>query len=157
MALAAAFLLFLLAAPSVFATNYPVVWDLTTNYSSWATRPLIAGDTLTFSYSSGSHNVEVVNKNAYDSCSSSNALQTHTGGTNIITLAEGPTYFICGFPTHCTNGMKLQITARASSSTPSSTNTTGSTPAAGSTGAAGLSSVTPLMFGFPLVLFALTS
>ncbi|XP_021744997.1 uclacyanin-2-like [Chenopodium quinoa] len=161
MAFAAVFLVILMATPAAFATDYPVTWSLGTDYSSWTTKSLNAGDTLTFTYD-GTHNVEEVSKSAYDSCSSSNALERHTGGKTTITLKEGPAYFICGTAGHCSGGMKLQVTAKASggSTTPSSTPTpsgsttpSSSTPA-GSNGAAGLSSVAPLIIGLPLALVA---
>ncbi|XP_021744973.1 uclacyanin-3-like [Chenopodium quinoa] len=151
MAFAAVFLVILMATPSVFAMdypplNYPVYWNLATNYTIWTTRSLSAGDKLTFIYDF-THTVEEVSKSDYENCVSSNALETHTGGNTTITLKEGPSYFICGTPGHCAKGMKLQVTAKAPGM---------STPTGGN-GAVGLSSVAPLIIGLPLALVAFLS
>ena len=63
-----------------------------------------------FKYSPQAHDVLEVNKAGYDSCSTSNPIATHNSGNDAIALTSpGTRYFICGFPTHCTNGMKLKI------------------------------------------------
>ena len=151
-----AILVILLAAPSVFALEYPVVWNLGNDYSSWADRPLTANDTLLFTYSNA-HNLLVVNRGDYDNCAPSNPITSHTDGRTVIPLTPGPMYFICGIGNHCTQGMRLQVNVSTSASggtTPSSTAGTppsSSTPA-GSNGATGLSMATHVMFGLPLAL-----
>ncbi|KAL2904691.1 Blue copper protein [Bienertia sinuspersici] len=97
----------------------------------------------------GTHNVEIVSKSDYENCASSNAMKTYTGGKTTVTLKEGPTYFICGTPGHCAGGMKLQVNAKGSGSSPG---TTPSTSTQGSSGSpTGLSHLT---FGLPLALIA---
>ncbi|KAJ8447658.1 hypothetical protein Cgig2_031712 [Carnegiea gigantea] len=167
MALAVVFLVMLLSTPAVFGTDYNIDWSLSGDYSSWATRPLVEGDSLVFTYGS-SHSVDVVSKSDYDSCVSSNAIQSTSNSPTTITLKAGTTYIICGTPGHCspTGGMKLQVTAKAASggsgSTPATPTTTpapaggspstpassgGSTPAPSGNGVAGSLSGAHLSFG----------
>ncbi|WOK96452.1 hypothetical protein Cni_G05159 [Canna indica] len=95
-------------------------WDLTTNYAQWAAgKTFRVGDTLTFKYASGQHDVLEVSSSAYSSCSASNPISTGTGGSIVITLkTAGKKYFICGIPGHCASGMKVAIDVVASSSSP---------------------------------------
>lgn len=125
------------------ATNYTVggtkQWDTGVDYTTWAAGETFrVGDNLIFTYTS-LHNVLEVSKSAYDSCTASNALNSHNGGSTSIALAStGAKYFICGTPGHCSGGMKLGITVAAASTgtTPSSTtsppppSTTSNTPSA---------------------------
>ncbi|XP_077242160.1 uclacyanin 1-like [Tasmannia lanceolata] len=98
-------------------------WDLTTNLQTWASsQKFSVGDSLIFQYSAVQHNVLEVTKAAYDSCTASNPLQSHTGGnTNIPLSSPGKRYFICGIPGHCQAGMKLEVDTVTSSAPPSST------------------------------------
>ncbi|XP_077242164.1 uclacyanin 1-like [Tasmannia lanceolata] len=93
-------------------------WDLTTNLETWASsKKFSVGDNLIFQYSAVQHNVLEVTKAAYDSCTTSNPLQSHTGGNTDIPLSShGKRYFICGVPGHCQAGMKLEVDTVASSS-----------------------------------------
>ncbi|TVU10645.1 hypothetical protein EJB05_44189 [Eragrostis curvula] len=93
-------------------------WDLRTDYGTWAaSKRFQPGDQIVFKYSPSAHDVLEVNKAAYDSCNTDNAIATHTTGNDVITLdAPSTRYFICGFPSHCTSGMKLQITVTSGGS-----------------------------------------
>ncbi|TVU10642.1 hypothetical protein EJB05_44247 [Eragrostis curvula] len=95
-------------------------WDLRTNYGNWAaSKRFHPGDQIVFKYSPQAHDVLEVNKAAYDSCNTDNAIATHTTGNDVINLdAPGTRYFICGFPSHCTGGMKLQIDVTAGATSP---------------------------------------
>ena len=63
-----------------------------------------------FKYTPQTHDVLEVNKAAYDSCTTSNAIANHTTGNDVIRLdATGTRYFICGITGHCAGGMKLQV------------------------------------------------
>jgi hypothetical protein len=83
-----------------------------------------------FNYNSGAHTVTEVNKNDYESCSSSKAA-TPSATTATVqppsTLSTpGTHFFICGVPGHCSGGMKLSVDVGGGSpATPgSSPNTT---------------------------------
>ena len=117
-----------------------------------------------FSYGA-THSVDVVTKSDYDSCTSSNAIQSTNTSPTTITLTAGTTYIICGTPGHCSpsGGMKLQVTANPASgggsSTPSATPTPaggsppsrgGSAPAPSGNGVAGSLSGAHLSFGLGL-------
>ncbi|CAL5403509.1 unnamed protein product [Camellia sinensis] len=106
------------------ATSYTVGspnggWDLTTNLQGWASsQSFSAGDSLVFQYTPN-HVVLEVTKADYDSCQTSNPLQTHTGTNTVIALpSPGKRYFICGTPGHCAQGMKLEIDTLATSAPP---------------------------------------
>lgn len=64
-----------------------------------------------FKYTAGTHNVVVVDKASYDSCSVPPNAKTYASGNDQITLGEGSNYFICGFPGHCGFGMKIAANA----------------------------------------------
>ncbi|CAN4110647.1 unnamed protein product [Withania somnifera] len=69
-----------------------------------------AGDVIEFKYPAGVHNVVKVNKAGYDSCNGAGG-QVSSSGDDKITLAKGTTYFICTIGPHCSNGVKVAITA----------------------------------------------
>jgi hypothetical protein len=83
-----------------------------------------------FNYQSGTHTVSEVNKNDYESCSTSNAISNDNNGPTTVTLTTpGTHYFICGIPGHCSGGMKLEVNVGGSPSTPgSSPSIPGSSP-----------------------------
>ncbi|XVF73535.1 hypothetical protein PTKIN_Ptkin12aG0209500 [Pterospermum kingtungense] len=169
MALAAALLVLLLAAPAAYAVQYTVGdsggWITTGNYDSWVQgKTFKVGDTLLFNYDSSSHSVDEVSKSDYDNCNSGNALKSYTGGKTVITLSStGTMYFICPTAGHCSAGMKVAVpVVAASGSTPSTPSTPSGSPPSGSTssppppppsssGAATIMS-TGLVLGFSLVL-----
>ncbi|KAH6768341.1 hypothetical protein C2S51_013677 [Perilla frutescens var. frutescens] len=104
----------LLRSNSALATTYTVGdasgWKF--NVAGWENgKNFKAGDTLVFKYKSGAHNVVVVDKSSYDSCSVPPNTKTYTSDNDQITLAKGPNYFICGIPGHCGLGMKIAANA----------------------------------------------
>lgn len=105
----------------------------------------------------GSHSVDEVRKSDYENCNSGNALKTHSGGSNVITLSStGAMYFICPTAGHCSEGMKLAVTVVAASGSSPSTpgGSTSSPPPPPPSGAPRVFSNTGLMLGFSLVLGA---
>ncbi|XP_047336130.1 uclacyanin 1-like [Impatiens glandulifera] len=94
-------------------------WDSTTNLQAWAmSQTFLVGDNLAFQYAPMHDVVEVI-KSDYDSCQTTNVIQSYTGGATIVPLSSpGKKYFICGTPGHCTQGMKLQIDTLAAAATP---------------------------------------
>ncbi|KAM0934577.1 putative Phytocyanin domain, cupredoxin [Dioscorea sansibarensis] len=121
-----ALLLLLLVAAPALATDYTVGdskgWTLGEDYSTWLSgKTFKIGDSLVFTYSSSSHDVAEVNKADYDSCTQNNIIKTYKDGNTKIALnTTGSRYFICTFNTHCTQGMKLEVSVSGSSSTPPS-------------------------------------
>ncbi|XP_027906683.1 uclacyanin-3-like [Vigna unguiculata] len=132
-AIAASFLLLMLAFPTVFAVDYDVGdtsgWASGVDYTNWVSgKTFKVGDNLVFKYDS-SHEVDEVNENGYSSCSSSNLIKNHNDGNSKIALSStGNRYFICPRPGHCAGGMKLQINVVAANSTTPSTPSTPSSP-----------------------------
>nr|XP_043618648.1 mavicyanin-like [Erigeron canadensis] len=116
------------AAPSAFAVQHIVGdssgWTNFGDYTTWASSNTFnVGDTLLFSYSS-SHGVDVVSKDDYDNCATSNAISSYTGGSTTIKLTQpGPMYFACPSFGHCSTGMKLAINvvSPGSSNSPATT------------------------------------
>ncbi|KAL1534555.1 basic blue protein-like [Salvia divinorum] len=94
----------LLHSNPVFAASY-VVGDV----SGWKFN--VAGWENVFQYISGTHNVVVGDKASYDDCIVPENAKTYDSGNDVITLGEGPNYFICGFPQHCGFGMKIAANA----------------------------------------------
>ncbi|XAR53123.1 hypothetical protein NMG60_11021536 [Bertholletia excelsa] len=71
-----------------------------------------AGDILVFKYDQGEHNVVLVDKAGYDSCTPAPGAKVLDSGDDKVTLAAGPNYFLCSFPQHCQpGGMKIAVTA----------------------------------------------
>jgi hypothetical protein len=102
-----------------------------------------------FTYPQGIHNVLEVTKAAYDSCSNSTPIATHTSGDDKIAIKRpGHRFFICGVPGHCAAGQKVNIRvlkpsdapskaptpapARSSAAAPSPSETSAASPPAGS-------------------------
>ncbi|KAM7271521.1 hypothetical protein ACFE04_030735 [Oxalis oulophora] len=118
------------------ATNYTVgspsgSWDQTTNLATWASsKNFTVGDNLLFQYG-GMHSVLEVSKTDYDSCSTSNPIQSDSSGSTLVPLSStGKRYFICGTAGHCGMGMKVEIdTLAASTSPPPSPATPATSPA----------------------------
>ncbi|KAL2319876.1 hypothetical protein Fmac_028845 [Flemingia macrophylla] len=128
-AIAASFLVLLLAFPTVFATEFQVGdtsgWSLGTNYATWVSgKTFRVGDDLVFKYDS-THGVDEVDETSYSSCSSSNPIKSYTDGNTKISLSStGKKYFLCPTAGHCTGGMKLEINVvAAASGTPSTPST----------------------------------
>jgi len=89
-------------------------------YSDWVkTATFKVGDKLVFKFTTNSHNVYRVSKADYDKCATGSPMEKYETGPATITLnTTGHHYYICAYPTHCTNGQKVSIkvsTATASS------------------------------------------
>lgn len=70
-----------------------------------------------FNFATGAHDLTVVTRQAYDSCSTANAVNRITNGPARVRLnTTGQHYYICGFPNHCTNGQKLTVNVVGSNS-----------------------------------------
>ncbi|CAO2207057.1 unnamed protein product [Urochloa humidicola] len=120
-------------AAAASATSFTVGdgqgWKIGPDYSTWASgQTFNEGDELVFNFAANSHDVAVVDKSGYDSCSagSSNTINNNSPAT--IKLTAGTHYYICTFPSHCSSGMKLAVTVGSGSGTPSPS--TPSTPGA---------------------------
>ncbi|KZV19454.1 hypothetical protein F511_08795 [Dorcoceras hygrometricum] len=88
-------------------------WKLGVNYTAWAMgKEFRLGDTLTFTYREGSHNVLRVNGSDFKQCLSTNtSVLPLSSGNDVITLATpGKKWYICGIGGHCSQGMQLSIT-----------------------------------------------
>ncbi|KAF7814795.1 uclacyanin-3 [Senna tora] len=147
-------LVLLLVAPTVYSVDHTVGgssgWSLSGDYATWAAgETFTVGDSLVFTYDS-SHGVARVSESDYNSCTSSNAIQTYSGGNSKVSLSSaGKMYFICPTPGHCTSngGMKLAVNVVAAASTTpnggSSPPATPSPPSSGSTPATTTASPPP--------------
>ncbi|MCO5552431.1 hypothetical protein L7F22_005942 [Adiantum nelumboides] len=97
------------------------------NYSDWAaSQTFVVGDSLYFNYSREYHNVMVVTKSDYQACEASSPISTFDDGATIFQLdRSGTFYFLCGIPSHCTDGQKVEVKVRkhalSSSIAPSTT------------------------------------
>ncbi|KAL0357136.1 UNVERIFIED_CONTAM: putative ribonuclease H protein [Sesamum calycinum] len=82
------------------------------NVTGWEIgKPFKAGDKLVFKYAVGRHNVVMVDKRSYDSCSVPAGAPTYRSGNDTLRLKIGTNYFICGFTGHCQAGMKIAANA----------------------------------------------
>ncbi|KAE8652304.1 blue copper protein [Cucumis sativus] len=114
-----------MAVELAMATNYTVGdsggWEIGPNFQAWASsKNFTIGDVLIFEYSSN-HDVVEVNEPDFSSCSASNPIEKHIGGSTAITLlTSGKRFFICGVPGHCLAGMKVEIDTLANPSPPPS-------------------------------------
>ncbi|KAH7522822.1 hypothetical protein ACOSP7_002590 [Xanthoceras sorbifolium] len=131
------------------AANYTVGgpnggWDASTDIQTWATsQSFSVGDNLIFQYTAN-HDVLEVSKADYDSCQTSNAVQTYNNGNTVITLSSpGKRYFICGTVGHCSQGMKLEVDTLATSSPPPASPSTPPPQASPSTPTPAASPVSP--------------
>lgn len=72
-----------------------------------------------FKYTASQHNVvQYASKAEYDACAGT-AVQTWATGDDKITLnSTGTKYYICSFPGHCGQGMKVSVTVAAAATTP---------------------------------------
>ncbi|PPS03385.1 hypothetical protein GOBAR_AA17274 [Gossypium barbadense] len=69
------------------------------------------GFSVKFKYNRPNHDVAVVDKDGYEACYVADDAQVFETGDDLITLQQGHNYFVCGFPGHCNNGMKIAVTA----------------------------------------------
>ncbi|KAL6981346.1 hypothetical protein U1Q18_022975 [Sarracenia purpurea var. burkii] len=122
MGMAAALLIILIGAPAAIAVQYTVGdssgWTQGVDYTTWtAGKTFYPNDTLLFTYGS-LHSVDQVSQSDYNGCNTGNAIKSYsTGSTTIPLTTTGSTYYICGTPGHCSNGMKLAITVSAATTT----------------------------------------
>ncbi|KAK1307023.1 hypothetical protein QJS10_CPA10g00221 [Acorus calamus] len=81
------------------------------NYTNWAvSKTFHVGDVVVFEYNKQFHNVLQVTRQAYRACNASAPLATFTSGNDSIPIkTPGHHYFLCGIPTHCTLGQKVDI------------------------------------------------
>ncbi|XP_020575658.1 LOW QUALITY PROTEIN: blue copper protein-like [Phalaenopsis equestris] len=119
-----------MGSATVYSVGDTSGWNTGVDYSSWTSGKTFAvGDSLAFAYGAGTHTVNEVSANDYQSCSTSNYLSTDSSGSTTITLrTSGTHYFVCGVPGHCIGGMKLAVTVTVGPSSSSGTTTTPSTP-----------------------------
>lgn len=74
-----------------------------------------------FNYGAG-HTVDEVKESDYKSCTTGNSISTDSSGATTIALkTAGTHYFICAVPGHCSGGMKLAVTVKASSTSAGTT------------------------------------
>ncbi|KAL4200360.1 hypothetical protein AMTRI_Chr03g56010 [Amborella trichopoda] len=88
-------------------------WTINFDYNSWAEgREFMVGDTLTFTYPQGVHNVVKVNASSFENCIKEPNNGIMNSGSDKITLATpGNKWYICTFGQHCASGgQKLKIT-----------------------------------------------
>lgn len=78
-----------------------------------------------FVYNPAGHSVLEVSATDYAACSTTTPIKRYATGNDIISVPAGPSYWICGIPSHCPAGQKFNITAAAGSSGPSSSVGTG--------------------------------
>ncbi|KAK6135416.1 hypothetical protein DH2020_030835 [Rehmannia glutinosa] len=72
----------------------------------------LGSKTRVFKYSPTAHDVVVVDKSSYDSCSVPANATTYNSGNDEISLRKGANYFICSIPGHCQPG-RMKIAANA--------------------------------------------
>ncbi|CAL1360684.1 unnamed protein product [Linum trigynum] len=120
---AAATLVLCSAVSTSAATTYMVGdnsgWDISTDLDTWTQdKTFNVGDSLLFQYRS-SDTVEEVNKPAFDSCNTTDAMRTFNNGNTTVELDRpGPWYFVCGNRLYCLGGMKLQVNVVGNAESP---------------------------------------
>ncbi|XP_019093737.1 PREDICTED: mavicyanin-like [Camelina sativa] len=84
---------------------------MSVNYDAWASsRTFQVGDSLVFNYNKEFHDVTEVTHNDFKLCESTKPITRYqTGSDTIILTKPGLQHFICGSPSHCDLGQKLQI------------------------------------------------
>ncbi|XXG65353.1 hypothetical protein AAC387_Pa05g3073 [Persea americana] len=99
-----------------YSTDYIVGdqegWTIGFDYSEWAKdKQFHVGDTLTFIYTEGNHNVIKGDGKGFANCATSPNSGILTSGQDKITLnTPGNKWYICGVTGHCDYGQKLKIT-----------------------------------------------
>lgn len=123
----------MLGSATVYTVGDASGWSPGVDYSDWTSgKSFAVGDSLSFTYSPGTHTVNEISAADYQSCSASNYLSSDSSGSTTITLkTAGTHYFACSVPGHCVGGMKLAVSVDAtpsSSSTPTAPSTTTTSP-----------------------------
>ncbi|KAK1282372.1 hypothetical protein QJS10_CPB22g01105 [Acorus calamus] len=141
------------------STGWTIPSDSKT-YTNWATgQSFRVGDSLRFTFPTGSHNVMEVSKSDYDSCTTTAPIggTKTTGPTTLSLSTAGMHYYICGFPQHCSAGQKLSINVLSSTSSkvpsppPSTTVAGGPTSAPPPSTGGGPNSASSPLHGFGVV------
>ncbi|XP_026408614.1 mavicyanin-like [Papaver somniferum] len=116
------FLVTMMAAASSMAATYDVGdtagWTIMgdVNYDEWASsKTFHAGDTLRFVYNPDCDNVLQVTSSDYKNCTKTAPLATYWTGNDAIPIMgdDDHFYFICGIPSHCKVGQKVEIQVAA--------------------------------------------
>ncbi|KAG0590847.1 hypothetical protein KC19_1G131000 [Ceratodon purpureus] len=85
-----------------------------TFYNDWAAnQTFTTGDTMLFTYNNNTHSVvEVATQADFDACNlQANISKYYSGADSVFISKAGTSFFICGTPTHCGQGMKVSIVA----------------------------------------------
>ncbi|KAG6692527.1 hypothetical protein I3842_10G118900 [Carya illinoinensis] len=124
-------------AQTVHVVGHSIGWTIlmggASSYQTWvASKQFVVSDIL-FQLHYKCHDVLQVPKEAYDNCSSSNAIgdTINTGPINLTLSIASTHYYICTLGRHCLLGQKLSVTISSSPSAipPTGTSTPPSTPA----------------------------
>uniref|UniRef100_A0A0A0K6Y7 Phytocyanin domain-containing protein n=1 Tax=Cucumis sativus TaxID=3659 RepID=A0A0A0K6Y7_CUCSA len=112
------------AAQKVHVVGETTGWTIPsteTFYSEWADKNTFAvGDSLSFKFLTGAHDVLQVPKESFEACNSDKAIGSAltTGPATVKLDTAGVHYFICTVGKHCLGGQKLAVTVSSSSTTP---------------------------------------
>lgn len=113
----------------------PITWTIPGGGGSLAPISVNYGDTLAFTFSTGTHNVnQIKGLSSYNTCSFVNDIVYGSTSPVYVMLTSSNgflpntiVYFACSLPNHCTSGLKLQVTIGnpplSSTSTPIPTST----------------------------------
>ncbi|XP_026384975.1 mavicyanin-like [Papaver somniferum] len=98
-------------------------WTANFDYHTWSSsKTFDVGDIIEFDYTAGDHNVIEVNHTDFRTCNQSRPVVKYTSGNDSITINKrGHYYFICGTPSHCEDGQKVDIRVVPESSKQSTT------------------------------------
>ncbi|KAM7483637.1 hypothetical protein LguiB_008220 [Lonicera macranthoides] len=129
-AVAAVVMLQCASAQTRYVVGDGIGWDIPPNgaaaYTSWASgKPFMVGDILVFNFATNQHDVQQVQQDSFDACTSTNPIGNSitNGPANITLSTAGDHYYICTFGRHCQAGQKLAINVSATpgASPPSTT------------------------------------
>ncbi|KAM7480344.1 hypothetical protein LguiA_028557 [Lonicera macranthoides] len=132
-AFAAAVMLQCASAQTGYVVGDGIGWDIPPNgaaaYTSWASgKRFMVGDILIFNFATNQHDVQQVQQDSFDACTSTNPIGNSitNGPVNITLTSAGDHYYICTFGRHCQAGQKLAINVSGTpaASPPPSTTTT---------------------------------
>ncbi|CAK9236805.1 unnamed protein product [Sphagnum troendelagicum] len=97
-------------------------------YTTWAgSKTFTVGDTLIFIYTAGAHDVlQVRYPSDFKACNTQNPISVNNSGYTVIPLTmTGSSYFMCGVPGHCVQGMNLEVVVMTSEESAPSPNSPG--------------------------------
>ncbi|XP_038899950.1 cucumber peeling cupredoxin-like [Benincasa hispida] len=109
------------ATATVHVVGDTVGWTVppgNTFYSDWADEnTFVVGDSLSFKFPTGAHDVLKVTKESFEACSSDKGIGNvlTTGPATVKLDTAGMHYFICTVGKHCSGGQKLSISVSAAS------------------------------------------